>query len=210
MNRQSLIVAAVVAGLVALGVFGAIAFTDGGSDTATMTMEDGSTMPAAEMDGGVTMGDADVPFDRAFIDAMIPHHEAAIEMAQEAQSAELTSPVIAGIAEDVIRAQQLEIDQMLAWRETWFGSRQLDPNAGAQLGMSDDMMGMGHETGMGGDAVDTDSAFAQAMIPHHEGAIAMAKLALERGQHAEIKRLANDIIAAQEREIAVLQPYAMG
>lgn len=45
-----------------------------------------------------------------------------------------------------------------------------------------------------------ESAFIEGMIPHHESAIAMARLALEKGERAEIKSLAQGIIDAQERE----------
>ncbi|WP_437811728.1 DUF305 domain-containing protein [Sorangium sp. So ce1078] len=59
------------------------------------------------------------PFDRAFIDAMIPHHEVAIgaaEMAQQkAEHAEIRT-----LAEGIIEAQQREIDQMEAWRAEWY------------------------------------------------------------------------------------------
>lgn len=59
-------------------------------------------------------------------------------------------------------------------------------------------------------ADDVDKAFAQAMIPHHQGAIEMAKLAQERGQHDEIQQLADDIIDAQEREIEILMKHSTG
>ena len=53
-------------------------------------------------------------------------------------------------------------------------------------------------------AVDVDAKFAEMMIPHHEGAIAMAEAAKERGQHDEVTGLADAIIEAQEREIGIL------
>lgn len=212
MSRQTL--AAVVAGAVVLAVivFGAIAFT--GSGDGTMTMPDGSTMAADEMDDGMSTEDdsstssSSIPFDRAFIDAMVPHHRSAIEMVQEAKRAGLSNPEVVRVANDIVRAQQKEIAQMLDWREAWFGSREIDPGGAAELGLSDEMMGMEHEMGSIETADDVDMAFAEAMIPHHQGAIEMAKLALDRAQHDEITRLAEEIIAAQEREIAILQPYA--
>jgi uncharacterized protein (DUF305 family) len=148
-----------------------------------------------------------VPFDRAFIDAMVPHHRSAIEMANVAQQSGLSSPELNGIALNIVESQQHQIDQMLVWRKKWYGSKKLDPNAGEELGMS--MADMGMDQNMqdlhGG---SIDGAFASMMIDHHEGAIKMAEMALDRAQHPEIKRLGREIIAAQEREVKIMKPLA--
>ncbi len=52
-----------------------------------------------------------------------------------------------------------------------------------------------------------DLSFIDAMIPHHEGAIAMAQQALEQAEHDELKQMAQEIISAQEAEIAQLQAW---
>ena len=52
-----------------------------------------------------------------------------------------------------------------------------------------------------------DRAFIEEMIVHHEGAVAMAQLALEKANHAEIKTMANDIISAQTREIETMRDW---
>jgi uncharacterized protein (DUF305 family) len=46
-----------------------------------------------------------------------------------------------------------------------------------------------------------DLRFIDGMTPHHQGAVEMAKEALSKSRHPEIKKLAQDIIAAQNREI---------
>jgi uncharacterized protein (DUF305 family) len=47
-------------------------------------------------------------------------------------------------------------------------------------------------------------------IGHHTGAIRMARLAKERAGHDEVKTLAGNIIAAQQREIDVMEAYFKG
>jgi Uncharacterized protein conserved in bacteria len=52
-----------------------------------------------------------------------------------------------------------------------------------------------------------DAHFIEQMIPHHEDAITMAKLALEKAQHAEIKQLAQNIIESQSAEIEQMKAW---
>lgn len=56
-------------------------------------------------------------------------------------------------------------------------------------------------------ASDPDVAFVKGMIPHHQGAIDMAKVELQYGDDEQAKAWANQIIAAQEKEIAEMQEW---
>lgn len=149
-------------------------------------------------------------FDQAFIDAMVPHHEGAIEMATAAKEAGLSQPELVKVADDILATQQLEINTMKDWRADWFGSSTIDPKGAAALGLSESQMGMQHDADALTTSGDIDTDFAQMMITHHQGAIEMAKLAADNAEHGEIKDLAEEIISAQERELEVMRPHASG
>ncbi len=207
MNRQTIVVAGGALVLVVAVVVAMIAFmgsSDGGAET--MTMGDGQTMATSDMPADAAS--TDVSFDQAFIDAMVPHHRSAIAMANAALDAGLKEPQLRSIAQAIVDNQQDEIDRMLEWRRQWYGSAELGPDAGDQLGMSMDDMGMAGDPATLTSSGNVDADFASMMIVHHDGAIAMAQMAPERSKREEIRTLAQAIIAAQEDEIATMKPFA--
>lgn len=72
----------------------------------------------------------------------------------------------------------------------------------AHFDLMDGMAAMNADMMAGGTAPDLDVAFVCSMIPHHRGAIDMAKAELAHGDDPWAKELATGIIAAQEKEIA--------
>jgi len=71
----------------------------------------------------------------------------------------------------------------------------------AQRAMGVGMNRMNADMAMGMMAEDPDVAFVCSMIPHHQGAIDMAKAELEHGDDPWAKEMAQKVIAAQEQEI---------
>ena len=97
----------------------------------------------------------------------------------------------------------------MAMGDMAMGDAQMAP-AGPDPAHADLMAGMGvmnADMMAGGTAADIDVAFVCSMIPHHQGAIAMAKAELAHGDDPWARKLAETIIAAQEKEIADMKDW---
>ena len=70
----------------------------------------------------------------------------------------------------------------------------------AMMGMHDDMM-------KGIKLQNPDAAFAAGMLPHHQGAVKMAEIELKYGTDKRLRELAQDIIRAQNAEIAFMKRW---
>lgn len=84
--------------------------------------------------------------------------------------------------------------------------------AGGDHGTDSAMTAGGGHGGMSGDGgtateVLDEQSFIEQMIPHHQSAVAMATLALEKTERPEIRRLAGQIVASQEGEIARMESW---
>lgn len=164
--------------------------TDGSTDM--MDSTHGSTDQASALD------------ERAFLEQMVPHHESAIEMAQIALE-KSQRPEIRRLANEIIAAQEREIDQMKAWHLAWFGEELTPSSSGAHGSMDMGSMDMGQLETVSGDQFDL--AFLSMMIPHHASAIAMAESVMMSSPRDEVAMLADEIIAAQAKEIGQMQRW---
>jgi uncharacterized protein (DUF305 family) len=151
---------------------------------------------------------ASAPFDLQFIDTMSQHHQGAIEMSETALK-KSANDELKKFAQKIIDDQKKEITQLATWRKTWFA--EAPPARNMEMpGMSDSMKMMNADHMKMMDAMtgaDYDIHFLDMMIPHHQGAVAMAKEALQKSEKAEIKTLANAVIKAQEAEIKQMNDW---
>jgi uncharacterized protein (DUF305 family) len=160
--------------------------------------------------GGDESGSSGGQAERAFLEAMVPHHESAIEMARLAKR-RAEHPEIRELAGAIVSAQEREIADMRRIHQRVFDEPLL-PNmdSHAQLGLSPEEAGMMH----GEDSAEMlrtekpfDRAFIDAMIPHHQGAIRMARAVLDQDGDAEVLGLAGAIVRAQAQEIRQMDQW---
>jgi uncharacterized protein (DUF305 family) len=158
------------------------------------------------------LGPADESFDLRFIDAMIPHHEGAVAMAQEALD-KSSRPEIQELAQAIINAQEQEISELQEWRTAWYSDASDEPmmysaEMGHMMPMTAEMRSSMMMSGDLGAAEDQfDLRFIEAMIPHHQGAVDMAQQALDKSSRPEIQELAQTIIDSQQQEIDQMEQW---
>jgi len=141
--------------------------------------------------------------DKAFIEAMVPHHQGAIEMARVAlKNAEHEE--IKKLSRNIISTQQAEIEELKAIKKEEFGTSKV-PMEMSQEQMQ--AMGMMMDPQQLANKEPFDKAFIDAMIPHHQSAIEMATVALEKSENPRIKELAQNIISAQKLEIVQMKQW---
>ena len=168
-----------------------------GMDHSNMDMGSEGMMAASEM----LMENGEYS-DERFIDAMVPHHQGAISMAEVAlENAE--HPELLQLAENVISTQQAEIDELRSIKEQEFGTSevpmQMSPEEMEMMGMEDPPELVNQRP--------FDEAFINAMIPHHESAIEMAQVALAESANPAIRDLAGRIVEDQTREIEQMRGW---
>ena len=140
--------------------------------------------------------------DKAFINAMVPHHQGAIEMARVAlENAEHEE--IQEVSRNIVSTQQSEIEELKSIKQEEFGTS----NVPMEMSM-EQMRGMGMMDPQSlADENPFDEAFIDAMIPHHQSAIGMAGVANEKSKNPHIKELAQNITSAQKREIEQMRGW---
>lgn len=165
---------------------------------------------------------SDTSVDVGFARDMKQHHAQAVEMASLVLD-RTNDDDIRTLARDILLTQEQQIGQMYGWLELW--SLPQSSTAPAMAWMGEDMSSMpGHDMssmtaaampGMASDeeiarltAADgraADRLFLQLMIPHHQGALEMAEVAMRDAETPQVRSLAASILQSQSAELKVLK-----
>ncbi|WP_433673968.1 DUF305 domain-containing protein [Microbacterium gorillae] len=181
--------------IVALGI-GALTLTLGitGCSAASST----APSPSASASSSA-IGAADV----MFATMMIPHHQQAIQMADIIGDKTDVDPRVSALAERISQAQGPEIERMQGWLSAWGVAS--DADSANMGGMHHGMSGMLSEDDLArleaAPGSEAGRLFVEQMIAHHEGAIEMARTALDGAQSVEVLELAQQVIDDQTTEI---------
>lgn len=148
---------------------------------------------------------APAPYDLQLIDTMSQRHRGAIQMgemaATKANHAELKQ-----FGEKLVTDQERQVTLLKEWRDQWYAgkpdaeNRRLDGETKSMAGIN-----TAHMDSLSGD--DFDRMFLDMMIPHNQGAIVMAKEAVDRVEHAELGALSQQIIVVSQREIDMMTQW---
>jgi uncharacterized protein (DUF305 family) len=125
------------------------------------------------------LGMADNYFDLRYINNMISHHLAAIDMAKQAQE-KSSRPEIKELAQIIITTDERGIEQLYDYKKSWYGdTNKVTRFDKIELGNSDELF---------------DLRFLNALTSHHEMAIESAKDVQAKSTRTEVLNLANDVI----------------
>ncbi len=214
MKNQSI---AIIIGLVAV-VIGAVSYSVGTRQSTNHSMDmnrkdtvppgmhrmpDSSLMgnPTNPNDSGMgMMGGMDhsmmmVKSEREFLEGMIPHHQEAVDTANQVTTRGGSTPEIKKLAGDMVVAQEKEIAMMKEWYQRWYGEGYVaDPQAYKPM--------MRDLSVLSGAALD--KVFLEDMVMHHKGAVMMAESVQPYIEHKEITDLSKTIVETQTEEIRLM------
>lgn len=146
--------------------------------------------------------DADV----IFVQAMLPHHQQAVEMSKLLLAKPDTDPRVRALAQQIQDAQTPEIIQMTGWLEGWgFEVKPMDNDMDHSGQAGSGMDGMMSESDLtdlreaAGD--DASRLYLAGMVKHHKGAVTMAKTEISDGENPDAIILADTTITSQQIEI---------
>lgn len=164
--------------------------------------------------------------DYCYVEAMIPHHDQALELSGLVLRSGGVSERTTALAEFIVADQSAEIEQMRAWWSAWMralppADDEAAPGHAPHAGHADAAVARGcphgGHAGMAGmatpaqlaelaarEGADAERLFLELMITHHEGALEMARTAVLEGGNAFVRRSAKHVLVEQEREVVAM------
>jgi uncharacterized protein (DUF305 family) len=145
--------------------------------------------------------------DKRFINAMVPHHQGAIAMARVALKNAEHEEIIE-LSQNIVSTQRAEIRELKSIKRKEkrkeYGTSQvrvqMSPQQMQSMGMMMNPEHLAHSKPF-------DRAFIDAMIPHHQSAIEMARVASKKSKNPEMRELAGNIVNAQRKEIEQMKQW---
>jgi uncharacterized protein (DUF305 family) len=154
--------------------------------------------------------------DRAFVRLMVPHHQMATEMAEIAKT-DGEHAKIRRLARKIIKAQNAEIRTLRRIAGNLGvkpAEMPMDGEMSAQtmrdletLGLTEEESGMAMDMHDLHGAKPLDRMFIDMMIPHHQGAIRMARAELAKGKNRQLRNIARVIARDQAKEIRTMNAW---
>jgi len=195
--KQNTILIAIIALLVG-GITGYMI-----ADTNEYPMEEMHNSMMTDQENNMPMGNMTgmdhsammVSSEREFVTEMIPHHQEAVDTANEVLERGGSNEQVVILANEIIAAQETEIALLKQWHEEWYGEEYVAD--GSYQPMMRDLSQLS--------GADLDRRFLEDMIPHHMGAMMMAQSVRPHIEHQEIADLADAIMETQSVEINLMR-----
>ncbi|MFD4674477.1 DUF305 domain-containing protein [Lentzea sp. NPDC058450] len=140
--------------------------------------------------------------DVEFAQGMVPHHEQALQMSGMVTTRTENVHVI-DLAKRIADTQRPEIERMNGWLTTWNAPVKASTHTSHGHTESHGMVELGNLGDL--DGTEFDRQWLSLMIQHHRGAVDMARKHLSAGTDPETRKLAQDVVSHQEKEIAEME-----
>jgi uncharacterized protein (DUF305 family) len=178
------------------------------ADTASTATTAAAEAPSSTTAANTALNDADIEFAQG----MIAHHEQAVEMAEIALDPNRQAGAeVTDLATRIQAAQEPEIEQMTAWLTAAGESITMDLGEGHDMSSMEGMMTAEQMDALAvATGTEFDTMWLEMMIAHHEGAISQSQTVKANGSNPDVLTLADQIIAAQQGEIAEMQALLQG
>lgn len=164
--------------------------------------------PQPDMHGQHTMSSSPnvetAPYDLQFLDTMSAHHQSAMHMAQLVKERSAHDE-LKQMAKKMIDDQDKDIQQLQDWKKQWYAGKGDAVNM--KMPGMESMKGMSMSKLAASKGAQFDAMFLEMMPKHHAGGIKMAKDALKKAKHQEIKDFSQKTIDTQNEETAQMEKW---